>query len=56
MGRRKTKPAGVSGGPGLAEVERAYWTDCFSIVQPMLTMLSAMTPSPTHRFIPASPL
>src|SRR5260221_7160839 len=26
------------------------------IVRPMLTMLSAMTPSPTQRFIPASPL
>jgi hypothetical protein len=29
--------------------------DCFSIALPILMTLSAMTPSPTQRFIPASP-
>jgi hypothetical protein len=29
---------------------------CFSIARPILRMLSAITPSPTQRFIPASPL
>jgi hypothetical protein len=34
----------------------AYGGDRFSIAPPMLMRLSAMTPSPTHRFIPALPL
>src|ERR1700736_1827564 len=33
-----------------------YGTDFFSIARPMLTRLSPITPSPTQRFIPASPL
>jgi hypothetical protein len=33
-----------------------YVCDCFSMAWPILMTLSAMTPSPTQRFIPASPL
>src|ERR1700736_3318838 len=33
-----------------------YGTDFFSIARPMLTRLSPITPSPTQRFIPVSPL
>ena len=35
---------------------RIYRAARFSIARPMLMMLSAMTPRPTQRFIPASPL
>ena len=55
-GLRQNKTRRGSGGPELAEVKSPYRTDCFSIVRPMLMTLSAMTPSPTQRFIPASPL
>jgi hypothetical protein len=53
--RNPPGPAGYcglidSGGAG------AYGAACFSIVRPILRMLSAITPSPTQRFIPASPL
>src|SRR6266498_3250888 len=37
-------------------VARPYGADCFCMAWPMLTRLSAITPSPTQRFMPASPL
>jgi hypothetical protein len=35
---------------------QTYGTDCFAIARPMLMRLSAITPRPTQRFMPASPL
>ena len=33
-----------------------YGADCFAMARPMLMRLSAITPSPTQRFMPSSPL
>jgi hypothetical protein len=35
---------------------QTYGTDCFAMARPMLMRLSAITPRPTQRFMPASPL
>src|SRR5450631_2127545 len=60
QGRATTEdPPGATGGgftePG-GEGGRIYRVARFSIARPMLMRLSAMTPRPTQRFIPASPL
>jgi hypothetical protein len=52
----KQKPPGVTGGSGRLRLDAPdYPADCFSIAWPILMMLSAINPSPTQRFIPASP-
>jgi hypothetical protein len=51
---RRGRPAGCAELDG--EGGRIYRAARFSITRPMLMMLSAMTPRPTQRFIPASPL
>src|SRR5450631_1142036 len=60
QGRATTQdPPGATGG-GFTEPDgeggRIYRVARFSIARPMLMRLSAMTPRPTQRFIPASPL
>src|SRR5712664_679677 len=60
QGRAATQdPPGATGG-GFTEPDgeggRIYRAARFSIARPMLMRLSAMTPRPTQRFIPASPL
>src|SRR5450631_3725018 len=52
---RRERPAGGFTEPD-GEGGRIYRVARFSIARPMLMRLSAMTPRPTQRFIPASPL
>ena len=52
---RRERPAGVFTEPD-GEGGRIYRAARFSIARPMLMRLSAMTPRPTQRFIPVSPL
>ena len=55
--RRATQnPPGVTGGRNGVMVTGAYRAVCFSIARPIFMTLSAMTPSPTQRFIPTRPL
>src|SRR5438445_7692423 len=54
----KAEPAGTARRGLFAEVERgrAYGLEFFSMARPMLMTLSAITPNPTQRRIPTSPL
>jgi hypothetical protein len=58
MARRKATPVGMADGVWQDARSRAqtYGTDCFAMARPMLMRLSAITPRPTQRFMPASPL
>jgi hypothetical protein len=58
MAQRKAKPVGMADGVCRMPRSRAqtYGTDCFAMARPMLMRLSAITPRPTQRFMPASPL
>jgi hypothetical protein len=56
MAPAQQSPAGAAGRPCGRSVDRqSYWWAC-CMARPMLTRLSAITPSPTQRCMPVSPL
>jgi hypothetical protein len=52
------EPVGMADGVCRLAGSRAqtYGPDCFAMARPILMRLSAITPRPTQRFMPASPL